>query len=98
MAKLWKSISLTLGAWGVFVVRERKLFVYFRSSATFAGHLHCLADAVEYAGLEADDMDIDVTGCLVYGKEREEERLITTQEFRVSGRSIWRIGRGVLGD
>ena len=39
----------------------------FRSSATFTGRLHCLADAVTYAELSGYDMDIEVTGCLIYG-------------------------------
>ncbi len=31
------------------------------------GRLHCLASAEVYAGLESDDLDIDVEACLVYG-------------------------------
>lgn len=33
----------------------------------FAGRLHCLADAEMYAQLSADNMDITVEGCLIYG-------------------------------
>ena len=33
----------------------------------FAGRLHCFVDAERYAGLSADDMDITVEGCLIYG-------------------------------
>ena len=33
----------------------------------FRGRLHCLASAEEYSYLSGDDMDIEVTGCLIYG-------------------------------
>ena len=38
---------------------------------TMSGHLHCLADAEMYAGLSADDLDIEVEGCLVYGTKED---------------------------
>ena len=34
---------------------------------SFAGRLHCLADAIQYSSLTGDDLDIDVEACLVYG-------------------------------
>ena len=37
----------------------------------FTGRIHCVADAEMYAGLSADDMDIDVTECLVYGMNED---------------------------
>ena len=37
------------------------------------GRLHCLADAEMYAELSGIDMDIDVTGCLVYGVGEDGE-------------------------
>ena len=36
-------------------------------SVSFAGRLHCLADAATFSQLTGTDMDIDVEGCLVYG-------------------------------
>ena len=41
--------------------------VAINDTVTMSGRLHCLADAERYAGLSADDMDIDVEGCLAYG-------------------------------
>ena len=39
----------------------------FFTFGIFTGRLHCLADAVTYAELSGDDMDIEVTGRLIYG-------------------------------
>lgn len=63
MAKLRKCIRLAFATWGVFIVGDNDFFTF----GTFTGRQHCLADAVTYAGLSSDDMDIEVTGCLIYG-------------------------------
>ena len=44
------------------------------------GRLHCLASAEVYAGLESNDLDIDVTGCLVYG---------TGGDYNTSAGALW---------
>lgn len=36
-------------------------------SVAFTGRLHCLADVLTYADLTWDDMNFEITGCLVYG-------------------------------
>lgn len=54
-------------------------------SVTFAGRLHCLADAERYSQLSSDDMDIDVTGCLVYGIG-EDGGSVT---YDTSAESLW---------
>ena len=38
----------------------------------FRARLHCLASAEEYSYLSGDDMDIEVTGCLIYGVGENE--------------------------
>ena len=37
-----------------------------------SGRIHCLASAEVYSSLSEDDMDIDVTGCFVYGSPAGE--------------------------
>ncbi len=85
MAKLWKCIRLVLGARGVFVVGDNDFFTF----GTFTGRLHCLADAVEYADLTGDDMDIEVTGCLIYGVGENGENV----GYDTGVESLWRAVR-----
>ena len=43
---------------------------------------HCLASAEVYAGLDSDDLDIDVEACLVYGVGGDYNR---------SAGSLWQV-------
>ena len=57
----------------------------FCSLGKFTGRQHCLADAVTYAGLSSDDMDIEVTGCLIYGVGENGENV----GYDTGGESLW---------
>lgn len=50
-----------------------------------SGRLHCLADAEMYAGLSADDLDIDVEGCLVYGTNEDG----SDGSYSTGAKSLW---------
>lgn len=49
-------------------------------TVSLEGRLHCQASAEVYAGLESDALDIDVTGCLVYG---------TGGDYNKSAAGLW---------
>ncbi|MBO6149329.1 MAG: hypothetical protein J6O55_08325 [Lachnospiraceae bacterium] len=49
-------------------------------SVTMAGRLHCLADAEMSSQLTGTEMDIDVTGCLVYGVGEDGEDIVYSKK------------------
>lgn len=51
----------------------------------FQGRLHCLASAEEYSYLSGDDMDIAVTGCLIYGVGENGENV----GYDTGSESLW---------
>ena len=71
-------------AWGVFVVGNKDICTLWRFSNIHC-RLHCLADAEMYAGLSADDLDIDVEGCLVYGTNDDG----SDGSYSTSAESLW---------
>lgn len=50
-----------------------------------SGKLHCLASAEEYSYLSGDDMDIEVTGCLIYGVGENGENV----GYDTGSESLW---------
>ena len=88
MKSSWRSYGkicvLRFVARGFFIV-EKKISVPLGDLVTFTGRLHCLADAEMYAGLSADDLDIDVEGCLVYGTTEDG----SDGSYNTSAESLW---------
>ena len=59
--------------------------VAINDTVTMSGRLHCLADVERYAGLSADDMDITVEGCLVYGMLEDG----SGASYNTNAESLW---------
>ena len=51
----------------------------------FRARLHCLASAEVYSELGGSDMDIDVTGCLIYGVGENGENV----GYDTGSESLW---------
>ena len=51
----------------------------------FQGRLHCLASAEVYSELNGSDMDIEVTGCLIYGVGENGENV----GYDTGSESLW---------